>query len=246
MTEFAKSYGALPGRLDAPSVRRMSRVAEQLGDALRGQVVFIGASLLPLMETEENVLSESRATDDVDAVTATSSYGRKFDFEQALRARGFRNDVRDGTHLDRWRSPDGVTFDCVSCGAHVGGTANADDLWTIEQAVETDLPPLVRHASAVGLLLLKSAAYRDRGATSPITSKDLSDIATLLATRPILPDEVSAAELTAKKRLADSCRSLVKNPRVVAAIRSHIAAREPLFDGVDDLVLERTKRIASA
>ena len=56
----------------------MSRVTEQLGDVLRGQVVFIGASLLPLMETEENVLSASRANYDVDAVTATSSGGKKF------------------------------------------------------------------------------------------------------------------------------------------------------------------------
>ena len=246
MTEFSNSYGALPGRRDAPSVRRISRVAEQLGDALRGQVVFIGASLLPLMETEENVLSASRATDDVDAVTVTASYSKKCDFEQALRARDFRNDVRDGAHLDRWRTPDGVTFDCVSCGAHVGGTGNADDLWVITHAVETDLPPRVRHASAVGLLLLKCAAYRDRGGTSPITSKDLSDIATLLATRPQLPDEVAAARQPVRARLVEACRSLVENRRVVAAIRSHIDSRQPLYDGVDDLVLERMKRIASA
>ena len=133
----------------------------------------------------------------------------------------------------------------MSCGAHVGGTGNADDLWVITHAVETRLPPRARHASAVGLLLLKSAAYRDRGATSPMASKDLSDIATLLATRPRLSEDVAATEQPVRERLVEVFRSLVENPRVVAAIRSHIASREPLFNGVDDLVLERMGRIAS-
>ena len=115
----------------------------------------------------------------------------------------------------------------------------------IAHAVETDLPPRVRHASAVGLLLLKSAAYRDRGATSPMASKDLSDIATLLATRPHLSEEVAATEKPVRKSLVEAFRSFVENRRVVAAIRSHIDSRQPLFDGVDDQVLERMKRIAS-
>ena len=157
MSDTEPTYGRLPGRLESPAVRRMAQVAELLGDTLRKRVVFIGASLLPLVETEENVLSASRATDDVDAVTATTSYSQKFALEEALRARGFRNDVRRPTHVDRWIAPDGVIFDCVACGRHTGGTGNDNDLWVIDHAVETDLPPRARHASAVGLLRLKLA-----------------------------------------------------------------------------------------
>ena len=116
MSIDAPRYGVLNGRLDAPAARRMARVAELLGDQLRQQVVFIGASLLPLMETEDHVLSASRATDDVDAVIATATYSLKHDFESALRAKGFRHDLGAAAHVERWRTPDGGLFDCVSCG----------------------------------------------------------------------------------------------------------------------------------
>ncbi len=170
MSDIERTYGALPGRLDSPAVRRMAQVAELLGESLRKRVVFIGASLLPRMETEEHVISASRATDDGDSVTATTSYSQKFSLEDALRARGFRNDVRQRTHVDRWLAPGGVIFDCVSCGRHTGGTDSENDLRLIDHAVETDLPPLVRHATAVGLLRLKLASYEDRGAASPVAS----------------------------------------------------------------------------
>lgn len=45
MTHSPGTYGALPGRLGAPSVRRLARVAQRLGESLRGQVVFIGAHI---------------------------------------------------------------------------------------------------------------------------------------------------------------------------------------------------------
>lgn len=243
MSIDAPRYGVLNGRLDAPAARRMARVAELLGDQLRQQVVFIGASLLPLMETEDHVLSASRATDDVDAVIATATYSLKHDFESALRAKGFRHDVGVATHVDRWRTPDDVIFDCVSCGQHVGGTGNALDRWVYDQAVETDLPPRTRHASAVGLLLLKVAAYTDRGASSPMASKDLSDITTLFATRPELVGEVSVSESDARAPIAAWCQAVANSPRMISAIRSHIASRQPMFEGVDDLVLERMRRL---
>ncbi len=245
MNDISRHYGRLPGRLETPAVRRLTQVAEQLGDRLRRRVVFIGASLLPLMETEEHVLSGSRATDDVDAVTATTSYGDKFELDEALRAQGFRNAMGERAHVDRWRAPNGVIFDCVSCGSHLGGTGSADDLWVIDHAVETDLPPPVRHASAVGLLLLKSSAYQDRGASSPITSKDLSDIAAMFAARPQLVNEVAATDQNVRETLAGRCRVLLESPRVVSAIRSHISSRQPLFEGVDDLILERMRQLTS-
>ncbi len=223
----------------------MAQVAELLGESLRKRVVFIGASLLPLMETVEHVISASRATDDVDAVTATTSYSHKFAFEEALRARGFRNDMRQRAHADRWLAPGGGVFDCVSRGRHTGGTGSENDPWVIDHAVETDLPPLVRHATAVGLLRLKVAAYADRGAASPVASKDLSHIATILATRPVLPAEVRAMKNDVRVLIANRCHALLNNLRGIAAIRSHIASRQPLFDGVDELVLDRLREIAS-
>ena len=222
----------------------MATVAEQLGQVLRHRIVFIGASLLPLMETEDHVLSTLRPTDDVDAVTVTASYVKKGALDERLRAQGFTHDVGDGTHMDRWRSPTGVIFHCVSCGAHVGGTGNPEDLWVIDHAVETDLPPRVRHASAVGLLRLKLSTYGDRGARDPLGSKDLSDIATLLATRPQLVAEVHATDPVVADAITEKIRALLLTHRTVSAIRAHVGECGPLFQGVDDLVLERLQALA--
>lgn len=245
MTGQTGAYGALPGRIAVPAVQRLIQVADQLGASLRARVVFIGASLIPLMETEDFVLSTHRATHDVDAIALVASYTRKFEFEESLRAQGFRNDVGPGTHIDRWHSPDGVTFDCVACGPHTGTIGNAGEAWVFANAVETTLPPMVRHASAVGLLLLKSAAFEDRGITSPITSKDLSDIAAFVATRPELPNEVAIAVSEVRELLSHRFRTLLANVIVADAIRTHIQDRQPLFEGVDNIVLERMRQIAA-
>jgi hypothetical protein len=227
-------------RLGVPAVARMARVAEALGVELCNEVVFIGASLLPLHETETNVLSLARPTKDVDAVTAANSYTRKSKLEERLRARGFKNDMT-GRHMDQWQAPDGTQFDLVSCGAHVGGTGNTDDEWVIANAFETSLPPRIRCASAVGLLLLKCGAYRDRGRGSPGASKDLADIAALVATRAELEAELRAAPKTIRATIIAELEKVLAAPRAVGAIRSHISDREPLIDGVADTVLGRMR-----
>jgi len=190
------------------------------------------------------VFAEFRATHDVDAVTVTASYTQKGALEERLRAQGFRHDMSDRTHADRWRSPTDVIFDCVSCGEHTGGTGNPADRWVIDHAVETELPPKVRHASAVGLLRLKLAAYADRGVRDPLGSKDLSDITTLLATRPQIVEEVRSSDPAVTEGLAVMIRALLHGPRALSAVRAHVGERGPLFEGIDDLVLERLHRLS--
>jgi len=190
------------------------------------------------------VLGSLRPTRDVDAVTLTASYWRKVELDQELLTLGFRQVTRPATHADRWRAPDDTVFDLVSCGDHTGGTGNDADRWVIAHASTVDLPPLVQHASAVGLLLLKCAAFRDRGARWPRESKDLADIATLLATRPQIAQEMRDAPADIDVVLADHCASLVGDKRVVEAVRRHIDDREPLIDDVADIVLARLREMS--
>lgn len=228
-------------RRDDPSIARMARVAHALGPELCARVVFIGASLLPLLETEADVLSSPRPTRDVDAVTATRTYTQKAMLEERLRERGFKNAMA-ATHMDRWHAPDGTLFDLVSCGSHSGGTG-AHDEWVITNAIETSLPPTIRHASAVGLLLLKCAAYRDRGAKAPAASKDLADIAALIATRPGLEAEMRGAPEEIRVFVGSEIARML-TPRTVSAIRAHIDDREPLIAGVADTVIEQLKAMS--
>ena len=225
-----------------PAIARMVRVADALGPELGARVVFIGASLLPLLETEADVLSSPRPTRDVDAVTATRTYTQKAMLEERLRERGFKNSMA-ATHMDRWHAPDGTLFDLMACGSHSGGTGNAHDEWVIKNAIETSLPPTVRHASAIGLLLLKCAAYRDRGAKAPAASKDLADISALIATRPELEAEMRGAPEEIRAFVGGEIAKML-TPRTVSAIRAHIDDREPLIAGVADTVIEQLKAMS--
>lgn len=229
-------------RRDDPAIARMARVAAALGTELCGRVVFIGASLLPLLETDADVLSSPRPTRDVDAVTATRTYTQKAMLEERLRERGFKN-ATAATHMDRWHAPDGTLFDLAACGSHAGGTGNAHDEWVIANAIATFLPPNIRHASGVGLLLLKCAAYRDRGAMAPAASKDLADIAALIATRPGLEMELRGAPEEIRLFVGAEIAKML-TPRTVSAIRAHIDDREPLIADVADTVIEHLKAMS--
>lgn len=229
------------GRRDAPTVRRMATVAAALGESLCARVVFIGAAVLPLLETEDAVLGSARPTKDVDGVIATTTYTEKARVEEEMRGRRFRHVQEPPTHLDRWRAPDDTIFDLVGCGAHAGGTGNAHDLWVIETAVVVDLPPRVRHASAVGLLLLKCDAYRDRGSKSPLQSKDLADIVALCATRPSLVAEVADAPSEVRAAIADTIRGVLDTPRARNALATHVEDREPLVPDLVEVVTERLR-----
>jgi hypothetical protein len=228
-----------------PALERLARVAQSLGDKLRERVVFIGGSILLLLETDREVFGSPRPTKDVDAVVITVSYTQKGMIEESLRALRFRHDTSVRAHLDRWISPDGVLFDLVSCGDHPGGTGNTHDAFAIETAVSINLPPVIRHASAVGFLTLKCGAYRDRGKAAPLASKDLMDIVALAATRATLPQEMQEARDDIRKFVGAQIHEVLETPSAALAIPSHIRDREPLADDVEQNVMSRLRAIAA-
>jgi predicted nucleotidyltransferase len=229
---------ALNGRAMPPSIQRLITVANDLDDVLRGQIVFIGGSVLPLLETDRTVLRVPRSTKDVDGVTGATSYTKLFMLEEALRARGFRNVTQPPTHIGRWRSPSQAIFDLVSAGNHAGGSGSERDQYALESAVTLDLPPTIRHVSGVGFLVMKFNAYRDRGTMNPRGSKDLSDLVALAATRPELLTEVSQAPEHVRRWICDGVDGLLSDPTMESHVIAHVSDRDPLVDNVAEQVLE--------
>lgn len=219
-------------------LNRVASVANALGEDLRAAVVFIGGAILPLLEAEGNLLGSARPTKDVDGVVATTSYTQKTRIEDALRERKFRNQM-NASHMDRWLTPDGAIFDLVACGTHLGGNASKHDMFAIETAETIDLPPLIRHASAVGYLVLKCGAFRDRGTKMPLESKDLSDIVTLVATRPSIVDEVHSAPELIRDFLRTQVRAILADKRTMSSIATHLRDTDPLVDDLETRVLDR-------
>src|SRR5687768_6868093 len=96
------------------AIERLARVADAIGTELREQVVFIGGSILPLLQTDNEVFGSPRSTKDVDGVVATQRYTDRGGIEDKLRQLSFKNDTTRGAHVDRWKAPDGNIFDLVS------------------------------------------------------------------------------------------------------------------------------------
>lgn len=155
------------------ALARIRRVALELGD-VRERLVFIGGTVLPLLVEVESRSSSPRITKDVDAVAGTASYTEKHRLEQAMRQARFRDDP--GGQMGRGRSPSGEIFDLSFAGDHAGATGSQVDAIGIQSAVTVQGQPPVRCLSALGLFLMKTAAFFDRGRRAPFESKDLADL----------------------------------------------------------------------
>jgi hypothetical protein len=128
---------------------------------------------------------------------------------------------------------------------HTGGTGSEHDRFAIETAASLDLPPLLRHASAAGFLLLKCGAFRDRGSGAPLESKDLMDIVALAATRPELPAELARTPTSIQQFVRAEVHQILRVPLVCSAIPTHIHDREPLADDVEERVMGVLRAIAT-
>jgi predicted nucleotidyltransferase len=210
----------------SPSVHAMVSVAVALGQ-WRDRVVFIGGAVAPLLQTDPP-FPRVRPTDDVDAVAATTSYTDSAELDAALRDLGFKHGGLAGgaeptNHAHRWYAPDGTPFDLVPQGQHLGASGNKWDVVAVRTAVSTTIEGVaIRHVSAPGFLVLKWAAYADRGHTNPMASADLEDILALLASRPTILDEIAGMPEDIRAYLRDSAAALIAHPDYADALDAHL------------------------
>ncbi|HEY5219460.1 MAG TPA: hypothetical protein VIJ16_06615, partial [Gemmatimonadaceae bacterium] len=182
---------------------------------------------------------------DVDGIVATTRYIEKGRIEEQLRELKFTHAMTPGAHADRWHAPDGTIFDLVSCGKHAGGTGNTHDEFAVTTAQSVDLPPLIRHASGLAVLLLKCGAFNDRGVKAPLESRDLMDLVVLAATRPELSAEFDTAPAEIQDAIRNTLRHILETPRIRSAISTHVRDRGPLADDVEDVVLATLRVLAA-
>lgn len=205
-----------------PAIERVVLVARALGD-LRERVVFIGGAIAPLLHTDPP-FRRGRVTSDVDAIIATVSYAEAQRVQDELLRLGFRRDLADPRHVHRWVSAGGIPFDLVPAGEHLGATGGLADRLAMETAVSiTVIPGLtIRHASAPGFLALKWAAYQDRGIEDPLYSDDLLDILALLASRPTILAEVTAAPMELRTYVAEQSKAFLADPNAEDLLAAHL------------------------
>ncbi len=201
---------------ETPALERLREVSHTLGP-LCERVVFIGGAIAPLLQTHP-VSERIRPTKDVDGMAVTSSYTDFDSLQTELRNRGFshRGIGDDPTrHAHRWTTPQGGLFDLVPAGEHLGASGSKWDRLTLDRAVDLDIAKdhssslVIRHADAPSFLMLKWAAFRDRGAEDFHGSHDVEDIFAVMASRPSLSSECEqVTEPDIRAALAQMARTL--------------------------------------
>ena len=213
----------------AAAEARLRAMAAQLG-SVNERMVFIGAAVLPLLVEDDDRWESPRSTDDVDAIAATASYTQRGRLEELLRERGFAPDMT-APHAGRFRAPDATIFDLSFAGDHVGGSGSSVDGLAVKSAQLLEGEPPLRHLSAAGFLLMKCAAFRDRGLRAPHASKDLADVAVLLlGCRSLAGQLRSNAESSEAwaQEIVSAVTTLRAAPDLLGALRTHCAQRGPL------------------
>lgn len=218
-----------------PSLQRLVSIASALG-SLRERVVFIGGAIAPILHSE-TVLPYSRPTHDVDAVLATHRYSDSADVGAELRSLGFHQRAIPTAHVHRWLSADGISFDLVPTGDHLGGIGGPWDDFTVNSSQRSFVDGVeLRHASSVAFLVMKIAAFADRGGDDPRMSHDVEDIVALSASRGSLVVEVAHAENSARREVVNFTRSLVHSDAFDEILAAH------LNNAIDPAEAERLAR----
>lgn len=219
-----------------PNVALIEIVAERLGDDLRDHVVFVGGAVAGLLITDA-AMPAIRPTEDVDLLcqaVVLSAYHR---IEDALRARGFVQDMRPQAPICRWQIGP-VVVDVMPPLEEVLGFANRWYPLALETAQPMMLPsgrPIKLIAAPV-FVATKLEAFDGRGKRDFLFSHDLGDLLAVIDGRDALLDECRTSASELRGYLAERFRALLALPAFIDALPGHLPGDAASQERLPDLV----------
>lgn len=183
-------------------------VAKGLKD-LKQKVVFVGGATVDLFISDP-ASPTTRATDDVDCVVKIARRGEYHALEEELRTLGFQHSTEEGAPICRWKFS-GIKVDVMPTEGAVLGFNNRWYPDGMANAEEVALPDGKRvfAFSVPYLLASKLEAFRDRGKSDFLASKDMEDIIALLDGCLELEKEVGAAPEKVRQYLREEFARLL-------------------------------------
>jgi len=118
------------------NIRMIIHVAKRLGD-LKDKVVFVGGCATGLFITDP-AMPEVRATQDVDVIVDVASRVEYYKLEEALRNRGFIQDMSENAPVCRWLI-DAIKVDIMPTQEDILGFSNRWYLPAIKNADHVEL-----------------------------------------------------------------------------------------------------------
>ncbi len=177
------------------------------------EVVFVGGASIELW-ISDRAAPPTRATDDVDEISAVSTRAGYYRLAERLRARGF-TEASDSSVICRWNHRDtGLVLDVMPQEEEILGFSNPWYRHAIDTAVERDLPSgmRVRAASPAAIVATKLAAWKGRGEKDVLASLDLHDVLVLIDGRPELANETAQEPQAIRQYIAAELAAVMNDP----------------------------------
>ncbi|MGU9962258.1 MAG: hypothetical protein ACNYPF_04530 [Candidatus Puniceispirillales bacterium WSBS_2018_MAG_OTU23] len=219
----------------------LETVAEALGSDLRNKMVFIGGCTTAIFITDQVVLDDVRATDDVDLIVDLAGYAEWAKLQKQLRKNGF-SDPLTSDFIYRMQLGE-LKVDFMPDDEKALGFSNRWYRKGIETAVLHHLTPdlNIKHLSSALFIAMKLDAYLGRGHGDIRTSHDMEDILLLVDGREELLAEIKLADPSVRGFIAEEFKNLQKNPEFDELLDGNIRGPE----GRIDIVRERFSAISS-
>lgn len=228
--------------LNDPNVFLLERAAEQLGEALLEQLVFVGGAVAGVLITDP-AMPEIRPTQDVDVICRVIARSDYHQLVSQLRQRGFQEDSRPGAPLCRWCMED-LVLDLRPTQGEILGFSNRWYPLALDTAELQGLPSgrSIRIVTAPVFLAAKLEAFRCRG--DYLFSHDLEDLIAVVDGRASLLEECRLSPPELRKDLAAQFQELLNTAAFLEALPAFLPPDQASQQRVPE-VLDTLRGIAA-
>lgn len=219
------------------SVELLELADSALGE-LSEEVVFVGGATIGLWITDPGA-PPVRATEDVDVIVEVASRTSYQQFEERLRAAGFRD---EGTVICRWlHDKTDLILDVMPTDASILGFENRWQGESIPFAVERELPSgnVIRAVPPAFLLATKLEAFNGRGEGDLLGSTDFADVVALVDGRRELVGEVRAAPKQLRSYVAGELTRLMEGDRLLDGVHGQLRGDDASQERAESIVIPR-------
>jgi len=219
-----------------PNVSLLERAAEQLGEALLEQLVFVGGAVAGVLITDP-AMPEIRPTQDVDVICRVIGKSDYHQLGRQLRQRGFQEDSRPGAPLCRWCTDD-LVLDLMPTQGEILGFANRWYPLALETAQLQGLPSgrSIRILTAPVFLATKLEAFRGRGQGNFLFSHDLEDLIAVVDGRASLLEECRLSPPELRNDLATQFHDLLNTSAFNEALPAFLPPDQASQQRLPDLL----------
>jgi predicted nucleotidyltransferase len=226
-----------------PNGALLELVANQLGQQLRDEFVFVGGAVAGLLITDP-ALPAIRPTEDVDLIVHAAVLADYHRVEQAMRERGFVQDMAPAAPICRWRIGN-VAVDVMPTLENILGFSNRWYPLALQTAHPTTLPSgtVIRLVPAPVFLATKLEAFTGRGNNDYLFSHDLGDLVSIVDGRDVLLDECRSSPSELRSYLCERFTQLLASPAFVESLPGHLPGDAASQERAPELE-EKLRRLA--